>query len=84
MAQRQWQASDIVRTANYNPSPCGICSLFCQGNGGVGVDPPLNGHTDIRMYTDSTAYMNQDLECQVSSGPSAFLRMYLVNRGQFY
>ena len=64
------------------PAPCGNCGGRCQGNGGVGVDPPLNGLTDIHMYTDSTAYMNQDLECRVSGGPSAFIGVYLVNGGE--
>ena len=65
------------------PFPCSDCGGRCVGNGAVGVDPPLNGSTDIHMYTDSTAYMNQDLECQVSSGPSAFIGVYLRNGGQF-
>ena len=64
------------------PAPCGYCGPRCQGNGGVGVDPPLNGRTDIHMYTDSTAYVNQDLECRVFGGPSAFIGVYLVNGGE--
>ena len=63
-------------------APCGDCGPLCRGNGGVGVDPPLNGHTDIHMYTDSTAYMNQDLECRVSGGQSAFIGVYLINGGE--
>ena len=63
-------------------APCIACGRRCQGNGGVGVDPPLNGHTDIHMYTNSTAYMNQDLECQVSGGQSAFIGVYLINGGE--
>ena len=65
------------------PAPCEACGGRCHGNGGVGVDPPLNGHTDIHVYTDSPSYVNQDLECRVSSGPSAFIGVYLVNGGQF-
>ena len=62
---------------------CRDCGHLCQGNGGVGVDPPLNGHTDIHMYTNSTAYVNQDLECRVSGGPSAFIGVYLKKGGEF-
>ena len=63
--------------------PCRDCGGLCLGNGAVGVDPPHNGRTDIHMYTDSTAYANQDLECRVSSGPSAFIGVYLKNGGKF-
>ena len=62
--------------------PCGDCGPHCQGNGGVGVDPPINGHTNIHMYTESTAYVNQDLECRVSGGQSAFIGVYLKNQGE--
>ena len=62
--------------------PCQDCTKRCRDNGGVGVDPPLNGHTDIHMYTDSIAYVNQDLECRVSSGQSAFIGVYLINGGE--
>ena len=61
---------------------CGDCGPLCQGNGGVGVDPPLNGRTNIHMYTESTAYVNQDLECRVSGGQSAFIGVYLKNQGE--
>ena len=67
----------------FGPAPCLDCGTLCQGNGAVGVDPPLNGHTDIHMYTDSTAYVNQDLECQVSDGQSAFIGVYLKHGGEF-
>ena len=60
--------------------PCRDCGRLCQGNGAVGVDP--REHTDIHMYTDSTAYMNQDLECRVSGGQSAFIGVYLKNGGE--
>ena len=60
-----------------HPAPCHDCGPLCQRNGAVGVDPPLNGSTDIHMYTDSTAYKNQDLECQVSGRSSAFIGVYL-------
>ena len=63
-------------------APCGDCGSLCQGNGGVGVDPQDNEHTDIHMYTNSTAYVNQDLECRVSYGQSAFIGVYLINEGE--
>ena len=65
------------------PATCTDCGGLCQGNGGVGVDPPLNGHTDIHMYTNSIAYVNQELECQVSGGQSAFIGVYLVKGSEF-
>ena len=73
----------VVCHDHLGPSPCIFCGGHCRDNGGVGVDPPLNGHTDIHMYTSSTAYVNQDLECRVSGGPSAFIGVYLVNGGEF-
>ena len=44
---------------------CQGCGPKCQHNGGVGVDPSLLEHTHIYLYTDSSTYMNQDLECQM-------------------
>ena len=64
------------------PTLCLDCGRRCQGNGGVGVDTQDNEHTDIHMYTNSTAYVNQDLECRVSSGQSAFIGVYLINGGE--
>ena len=64
-------------------TPCMDCGELCQNNGGVGVDPQDNIHTDIHMYTDSPSYVNQDLECQVSNGTSAFIGVYLNNEGEF-
>ena len=61
---------------------CRDCGHRCRGNGGVGMDYPHNGHTDIHMYTNSSAYVNQDLECRVSGGQSAFIGVYLVNEGE--
>ena len=63
--------------------PCRDCGGRCRTNGGVGVDRPINGSTDIHMYTDSPSYVNQDLECQVSSDQSAFIGVYLINGGEF-
>ena len=62
--------------------PCQACSGLCQQNGGVGLDPPLNGRTNIHIYTDSPGYGNQDLECQVTGGLSAFIGVYLVDGGR--
>ena len=62
--------------------PCRGCGPLCQRNGAVGVDPPLNEHTDIHMYTDVSAYVNQDLECRVSGGPSASIGVYLKDGGE--
>ena len=61
---------------------CLACGGRCQGNGGVGVDPQDMVHRDIHIYTDSTAYVNQDLECRVSSDQSAFIGVYLINGGE--
>ena len=63
-------------------NPCIACGPRCQHNGGVGVDPQGNAHTDIHMYTDSPSYVNQDLECQVQNGQSAFIGVYLINGGE--
>ena len=67
---------------NDSPAPCLGCGPRCQANGAVGQDDPVNGHTDIHMYTNSSAYVNQDLECRVSGGQSAFLGVYLKNGGE--
>ena len=64
-------------------TPCQDCGGRCRGNGGVGVDPPLNGQTDIHMYTNVSSYVNQDLECRVSGGKSAFIGVYLKNGGEY-
>ena len=86
-AQVTWHNSDggqlAVCITNTGPAPCRDCGARCLGNGGVGVDPLLNGSTDIHMYTNSPSYVNQDLECRVSSGPSAFIGVYLMNGGEF-
>ena len=64
------------------PASCLGCGARCQANGAVGQDGPVNGHTDIHMYTDSPAYVNQDLECRVFGGQSAFIGVYLKNGGE--
>ena len=64
------------------PAPCRDCGPRCVANGAVGQDGPVNGSTDIHMYTTSSAYVNQDLECRVSGGQSAFIGVYLENGGE--
>ena len=64
------------------PSPCQDCGRLCRGNGGIGVDPPLNGQTDIHMYTNVASYVNQDLECRAPNGLSAFIGVYLKSGGE--
>ena len=81
-AQLTWHSSSGVLLEVCHV-PCGDCGGRCIRNGAVGVDPQDGVHTDIHMYTDSTGYVNQDLECRVSSDPSAFIGVYLKNGGQF-
>ena len=47
---------------------CETCGPVCIENGGVGIDPPLNGSTDMHMYTGLGDYMNQELICKISGG----------------
>ena len=85
-AQVTWHnSSGLLAVCQFHgdPAPCTDCGGLCRGNGAVGVDPQDNGHTDIHLYTDSSSYVNQDLECRVSGGPSAFIGVYLVNGGKF-
>ena len=65
-----------------NPARCEGCGTLCQYNAAVGPDPPLAGHTDIHIYVESPAYGNQDLECRVTGGQSAFIGVYLSNGGR--
>ena len=62
---------------------CTSCGLICENNGGVGQDPPLIGRTNIHIYTESSGYVNQDLECRVSGGQSAFIGVYLTDGGKY-
>ena len=63
--------------------PCIGCGGACERNGAVGVDPSLNGHTSIYLFTDNPNYVNQDLQCRVNvpGGQSAFIGVYLNNAG---
>ena len=77
------ECMDIVIPSNHlRGAPCRDCGPRCQANSAVGQDPPLNEHTDIHMYTDSPAYMNQDLECQASVDQSSFIGVYLKDGGK--
>ena len=64
---------------------CLNCGSRCVHNGGVGVDMPLIRRTHIHIYTDSTAYVNQDLECTVFDirGPTASIGVYLKDGGEY-
>ena len=64
------------------PAPCERCGPVCDGNGAVGLDPPQQGHTDIHMFTGDENYVNQDLQCQVNGGQSAFIGVYLSDGGE--
>ena len=66
-----------------SPRTCKSCGTLCQQNGAVGVDPQLNGRTNIHIYTESPSYRSQDLECRVTGGTSAFIGVYLMKRGGF-
>ena len=81
MAQVKWHNSDgPLQDCGV---PCSACGQRCINNGAVGEDLPVNGRTDIHMYTDSFAYVNQDLECRVFGGQSTFIGVYLKNGGEF-
>ena len=82
-AQVRWHNSSDGMQLEPCITPCKDCGGRCIRNGAVGVDPQDDEHTDIHMYTDSTAYVNQDLECRVSSVPSALIGVYLKGEGEF-
>ena len=85
-AQVTWHSSSggqLLECRDFvGPAPCHGCGSRCLANGAVGQDSPVNGHTDIHMFTASPAYVNQDLECRVSGGQSAFIGVYLRNGGE--
>ena len=78
-----WHNSSGVRLEDWGRR-CADCGSKCVRNGGVGVDKPHLRHTDVHMYTDSPAYVNQDLECRVFGidGQSAFIGVYLKDGGE--
>ena len=64
------------------PLPCIGCGSICERNGAVGVDPSLNGHTSIHLFTDDPNYVNQDLQCRVNGGQSVLIGVYLSGEGE--
>ena len=88
-AQVTWHNSSggalapCVHIDGTTPVPCEGCGGTCERNGAVGVDPSLNGHTSIHLFTDDPNYVNQDLQCRVNGGQSAFIGVYLMNGGGF-
>ena len=66
-----------------NPARCQGCGTLCRYNAAVGLDPQLNGHTNIHIFNESPGYRNQDLECRVTGGLSAFIGVYLVDGGRY-
>ena len=77
-----WYNNGGTRQLEACPTPCRGCGGRCLSNGAIGVDPPDNGQTNIHMYTNSPAYVNQDLECQAPNGLSAFIGVYLESGGE--
>ena len=69
--------------AGITPVPCLGCGPACEHNGAVGVDPSLDGHTSIHLFTHDPNYVNQDLQCRVNGGQSALIGVYLMNGGGF-
>ena len=63
--------------------PCVGCGPVCEDNGAVGVNPSLNGHTSIHLFTNDGNYVNQDLQCRVNGVQSALIGVYLMNGGGF-
>ena len=79
-----WHNSSGVRLEDCG-GRCGDCGGRCVRNRGVGVDKPHLRRTDIHMFTDSPAYVNQDLECRMFGidGTSAFIGVYLKDGGEW-
>ena len=85
-AQVAWNDSSggaLAVCGGGTPVLCASCGGICEYNGAVGVDPSLNGHTSIHLFTDDPHYVNQDLQCQVHGGQSALIGMYLKDGGGF-
>ena len=79
-----WRSSSGERLAQCDQICQGCGKRKCQRNGGVNVDPTLLKNTHIHMYTNSSAYVNQDLECRLkgSGGSSLFIGVYLKDGGE--
>ena len=82
LGQVLWYNNGGTRQLSACIEPCTDCGGRCKGNGGVGVDPPLNGQPDIHMFTNVASYVNQDLECRAPNGLSAFIGVYLESGGE--
>ena len=80
--QVPWYNNDGTRQLMACVGPCLDCGGRCIGNGAIGVDPPLNGQTDIHIYTNVASYVNQDLECRAPNSRSALIGVYLVSGGE--
>ena len=80
--QVPWYNNGSTRQLMPCITPCGDCGGRCVGNGGVGVDPPANGSTNIHMYTNLSGYVNQGLECRAPDNQSSFIGVYLKNGGE--
>ena len=78
-----WHNTSGVRLEQCHQT-CQGCGTRCRHNGGVSVDPTLLRHTHIHMYTNSSAYENQDLECRLfgPGGLSSFIGVYLKDGGE--
>ena len=81
MAQVKWHNSD--GPLEDCGAPCLACGSRCVRNSGANEDRPVNGRSDLHLFNTSSAYVNQDLECRVSGGPSAFIGVYLKSGREF-
>ena len=62
------------------------CASQCQSNGVIQYDVSTPGVAVIHVLTEASAhnssnFLNQDLECQVTNGPAAFLGVYFRDVG---
>ena len=83
-AEVTWHNSSgplVVCRDGDGPRACLGCGPSCKRNGAVGIDVPLNGTTNIHVFLTLPAYKNQDLQCRVNGGQSAFIGVYLKDRG---
>ena len=84
-AQVTWHNSNgplVVCQRGTTPVPCQVCGNVCVRNGAVALDPQQQGHTDIHLFTTISAYVNQDLQCRVNGGQSAFIGVYISGGGE--
>ena len=86
-AQVTWHNSSggpltVCRDGNRVTIACTACGPSCGRNGAVGVDAPLSGRTSIHFFLTLQSYKNQDLQCRVNGGQSAFIGVYLTDGGE--